>query len=85
MQTVLEEAKRQDVDHLFLLGDQLGYFYRVTEVFNLIKEWSYDIISGNHERLFLEYLKATEARKNEINKKYGSCFLTMKSISQKHL
>jgi len=74
LQTVLEEAKRHNVDHLFLLGDQLGYFYRAKEVFELIKEWSYDMIAGNHERLFLEYLNATEERKNEINKKYGYCF-----------
>lgn len=74
LHTVLEEAKRQNVDHLFILGDQLGYFYRATEVFELLNEWSFDMISGNHERLFLEYLSASEGRKNEINKKYGSCF-----------
>lgn len=74
LHTVLEEAKRQGVDHLFLLGDQLGYFYRAIEVFKLIKDWSFDIISGNHERLFLEYLSASEERKNAINMKYGSCF-----------
>jgi putative phosphoesterase len=74
LQTVLEDAKRQGVDHLFLLGDQLGYFYRAIEVFELIKNWSFDMISGNHERLFLEYLSASETRKKEINSKYGSCF-----------
>lgn len=74
LQTVLEEAKRQRVDHLFLLGDQLGYFYRAIEVFELINDWSFDMITGNHERLFLEYLSASETRKKEINTKYGSCF-----------
>lgn len=85
LKTVLEEAKRQKVDHLFLLGDQIGYFYRAVEVFELIKEWSYSMISGNHERLFLEYLDASELRKNEINKSYGCCFSYYESHFSKAL
>jgi putative phosphoesterase len=85
LKTVLEEAKRQKVDHLFILGDQIGYFYRAAEVFELIKEWSYSMISGNHERLFLEYLDASEFRKNEINKSYGCCFSYYESNFSKAL
>jgi len=74
LKTVLEAAKSQKVDHLFLLGDQIGYFFRAIQVFELIKDWSFDMISGNHERLFLEYLNASDERKKAINMKYGSCF-----------
>lgn len=80
LQTVLAEAKRQKVDHLFLLGDQLGYFYRASDVFDLIKQWPHDIISGNHERLFLEFLEASKTRRNVIQNKYGNCF----SYYEKH-
>lgn len=74
LKSVLDEAKQQGVDHLFLLGDQLGYYYEANEVFEMIKEWPYDIIAGNHERLFGEYLTASTDRRNKINEKYGYCF-----------
>jgi len=74
LRTVLDEAKRQKVDHLFLLGDQLGYYYEAKEVYSLINEWSFDMINGNHEHLFLEYLDASDNRREEISNKYGNCF-----------
>ena len=57
---VLKFAKKQNVKSLFLLGDQLGYYYEAQEVYNAILKWPNHMISGNHEKLFTEYLNHFE-------------------------
>jgi putative phosphoesterase len=68
---VLLEAKRQKVQHFFVLGDIVGYYYYPDKVLDLLSDWSYDLIKGNHE-IILEKLLNDPKLSNEILGKYGS-------------
>ena len=74
LQEVLKEIERLKIEHLFFLGDQLGYYYQAEEVYTILNKFSHDIISGNHERLYLKYLKSNALVQEELTKKYGTCF-----------
>ncbi|MFY0603979.1 MAG: metallophosphoesterase family protein [Flavobacteriaceae bacterium] len=78
---VIKSMKQQNIDVVFLLGDQLGYYYDVLEVFSEIKKWDHHIIAGNHERIFSKYLNSDLSFREKIVKKYGNCF----SYYQKYL
>lgn len=68
---VLNEAKKEKVDHLLVLGDIVGYYYHPDKILKLISEWSYDMIKGNHETI-LENLLNNPLLKESIRLKYGS-------------
>ena len=71
---VLRSIDRQGLSNLFVLGDQLGYYFQAEKVYKELSRYVNCMIQGNHERLFLEFLKADEARRKELTEKYGSCF-----------
>lgn len=68
---VLKKAKNENVAHLLILGDIVGYYYYPDKILELISEWSYDIIKGNHEKI-LEDLLANPSLGESIRLKYGS-------------
>lgn len=68
---VLKKAKKEHVEHLLILGDIVGYYYHPDKILELISEWSYDIIKGNHEKI-LEDLIANPGLAASILLKYGS-------------
>ena len=68
---VLEKAKTEDVDHLLILGDIVGYYYHPEKIMDLLSHWSFDIIKGNHERL-LENLMEDSSLTEMVRLKYGS-------------
>ena len=41
---VLKIAKKEDVKHLLILGDLVGYYYHPDKILELLSEWNYDII-----------------------------------------
>ena len=71
LEKVLIEAKAEKVSKLFILGDIVGYYYHPKEVMQLLEEWDYEFIKGNHE-IILEKLKKGEIPEQEIRRKYGS-------------
>ncbi len=71
LKRVLDEAKRLGVDHLLVLGDQIGYYYDACGVYDLLDSWSKNIIRGNHEDM-LEGLLDNSISVDEHKKKYGS-------------
>ncbi len=71
---VIKQMIKQDIDVIFSLGDQLGYYQYAIEVFLEIKKWDYHLIAGNHERIFLKFLEGSSEYKELIIAKYGSCY-----------
>jgi putative phosphoesterase len=67
----LADARRQGVERLVVLGDLIGYYYGAREVIEHLRDWPFDAIGGNHERLFEEALASDEAAKR-YRQKYGS-------------
>lgn len=68
---VLDDAVKNEVEHLLILGDIVGYYYYPKFILQEIKKWKHDIIKGNHE-IILEQLYNREINFETINKKYGS-------------
>ena len=68
---VLKKAKKENVAHLMILGDIVGYYYYPDKILNLLAEWSFDIIKGNHEKI-LKDLIADPSLGVSIRLKYGS-------------
>ena len=64
---VLEKAKSENVTHLLILGDIVGYYYHPEKIMDLLSQWSFDIIKGNHEKI-LEDLMIDSS----LNESYGS-------------
>lgn len=69
--SVLDKAKKENVDHLLILGDIVGYYYYPEKVLNLLNDWNFDIIKGNHEQI-LQDLTNDPSLSESIRLKYGS-------------
>jgi len=68
---VLKMAKKEGAEHLLILGDIVGYYYHPDKILNLLSEWRFDIIKGNHEKI-LEDLVIEPSLGESIKRKYGS-------------
>ena len=68
---VLKKAKKEEVEHILVLGDIVGYYYHPDKILKLLSEWSFDVIKGNHEKI-LEDLIADPSLGESIRLKYGS-------------
>ncbi len=68
---VLKKAKEENVEHLLVLGDLVGYYYHPDKIMKLLSEWSFDIIKGNHEKI-LEDLIVDPTLGKSVRLKYGS-------------
>ena len=68
---VLKKAKKEEVEHLLILGDIVGYYYHPDKILELLSEWSFDMIKGNHENI-LEDLIANPSLGETTRLKYGS-------------
>lgn len=71
LEAVLKEASIKGVEHLLVLGDLVGYYYRPDKVLRMLKKWPNDMIQGNHERMLKAALGDPGAAQ-EIKKRYGS-------------
>lgn len=68
---VLKRAKAENVGHLLILGDIVGYYYHPDKILEALSEWSFDMIKGNHESI-LEDLINNPSIGGSIRLKYGS-------------
>jgi putative phosphoesterase len=68
---VLQQAKKEQVEKLLILGDIVGYYYHPDIVMELLSEWEYFFIRGNHEELLCKILTG-ELDIKILEEKYGS-------------
>lgn len=54
-----------------VLGDIVGYYYHPDKILNLLSEWNFDIVKGNHERILEDLLKDSSLSET-VRLKYGS-------------
>ena len=71
LEMVLEEAATNDVEQLLILGDCIGYYQHPARVFELLSDWKYELIKGNHESILQDFYHGKDDFKNLIRKKYG--------------
>jgi putative phosphoesterase len=71
LREVLAEAKKIGVDRILALGDFVGYYYHPEIVFDLLSEWTLDLIKGNHE-VILQNLYENKIDSEKLKNKYGS-------------
>lgn len=67
---VLDEARRQGVGFLFVLGDIVGYYYHADSVLDLLENWSCEMIQGNHEEL-LRQASVDDNQAHAIKQRFG--------------
>ncbi|MBN2572865.1 MAG: YfcE family phosphodiesterase [Ignavibacteriales bacterium] len=71
LEAVLNYLILNKVNKIFILGDFVGYYYGVKEMFNLLESWDCESIGGNHETIIKD-IKLNRISQNEVVKKYGS-------------
>ena len=71
LKSVLNAVKKKDVDRLMIAGDFIGYYFWPAQVFNLLKDWDFVAIRGNHDQM-LKRAKIDKSYLVEKCKKYGS-------------
>ncbi|UOG59332.1 metallophosphoesterase family protein [Leptospira noguchii] len=70
LRAVLKAAKKKGVNKLLITGDLVGYYFWVKEVLELLSNWDFEIVKGNHEEM-LAYSLVNKDYLNEVDKKYG--------------
>ena len=72
LKEVLNEIKKEGIKHLLITGDIVGYYYHPDKVFDELAVWSYEIVQGNHDRVFGDVYCGNKKLKIWYKKKYGS-------------
>lgn len=70
LEKVLVKARLEKIEQLLILGDFVGYYYHPELVLNLLNNWTFQAIRGNHENI-LKGLMNGEIDKQAILKMYG--------------
>lgn len=68
---VLEEAAKEKVEKLLVLGDIIGYYHHPDKVMEILGRWDYVFIKGNHEDLLKQVLIG-QLNLALLDTKYGS-------------
>lgn len=68
---VLVSAKARGVSKLLVTGDVVGYYFSPQEVLDMLREWDFYIVRGNHEDM-LGLAKTSADYLMEIDRRYGS-------------
>ncbi len=71
LRAVLDAAKSQNVEKLYITGDLVGYYPFINEVLDLLEPWKKEMVKGNHEDMLLKSI-SNNAYLDHVTKKYGS-------------
>lgn len=71
LKEVLDKALELKVDRLLILGDCIGYYHYPKKVMQLLRNWDYELIRGNHEVILENWLSSNSSYRNDIIDKYG--------------
>ena len=67
---VLVDLDQQEIDHILVAGDLVGYYPYVNEVFELLRERNVTCVLGNHDCYLLGKLPVSEERWQAYNLGY---------------
>ncbi|MGI8892268.1 MAG: metallophosphoesterase family protein [Bacteroidia bacterium] len=82
---VLKSAVKEGIQKLLILGDFVGYYYNAHKVFEMLNDWDYSFIKGNHEGILDQVLQKNE-NLTEIKRKYGSGhYMAIERLSKEYL
>ncbi|PCJ61785.1 MAG: transporter [Planctomycetota bacterium] len=83
---VLNDMLDFNIEHIFVLGDLVGYYYHPLEVINKLRSLkNVSFILGNHDKMLLDVLCGKQ-NIEEITTKYGSGVkIALSEISEKEL
>ena len=70
LEAVLKSAREKNVEKLLCCGDYVGYYYEPDKCIELLGDWDWIGVCGNHETMFLDWIN--DRNRNEIIIKYGS-------------
>ena len=70
LKAVLNAAKSNNVSKILCCGDYVGYYYEPKRMINLLNDWDWKGISGNHDIMLKDWIKKN--KRDEIYSKYGS-------------
>ena len=71
LKAVLDAAKVNDVEKLYITGDLVGYYPFANEVLDLLDPWKKVMVAGNHEEMLLKSI-SNKNYLSKVTKKYGS-------------
>ncbi len=71
LEKVLNAARKDKAEKLLVLGDLVGYYYHPDEVLDILGNWDYELIRGNHEDL-LKAMLNNDIAESALSLKYGS-------------
>lgn len=86
LDVVLAAATANHVDRLLVAGDLIGYYYEAGRVLDLLNDWEWDAVGGNHEEMLRRWETGTDREK--IQAAYGSALsvsLDELSADQRHM
>jgi len=72
LRAVLNKARRLGVTELLCCGDYVGYYYNPSEVLDLLDQWPWYGVRGNHESFLEQWLYGGNDHRIIIREKYGS-------------
>lgn len=85
LEAMLVAAKKERVEKLLILGDVVGYYYHTKEILEILAEWDYSFVKGNHEEILSKIISG-KLQEPEIRKKYGSGHrIAIEQLSDSHL
>lgn len=72
LKKVLTEIKKEGIKRLLISGDIVGYYYHPDKVFEELADWSYELIQGNHDNMFVKIYQGDEKLRRWYKQKYGN-------------
>ncbi|MES2400011.1 MAG: YfcE family phosphodiesterase [Pseudomonadota bacterium] len=68
---VLAAARRAGVEKLLITGDFIGYYFRPSQVIDMLEDWDVTAVRGNHEDMLSRALAEPDYL-NEVDRIYGT-------------
>ena len=70
LRAVLNAAKAENVERLLITGDFVGYYFDPAKVLELLNEWDYIAVRGNHEEMLCA-VRHNPATLASVTTRYG--------------
>ena len=79
LQAVLKQVDQLDFDHIYVLGDLVGYYYEPHKCLEALEARSVTAIKGNHEELLFRSINC-KTTKQQLREKYGSGLVVAEKV-----